>query len=87
MVILTGYIIFVSRFSFNSNCYLVDRVDFVYYIPNTQTQLHMAKVAYPHPEDDQRIADLMAHIEALDKAKDKYTKELRALIYKVETPR
>lgn len=47
----------------------------------------MAKVAYPHPEDDIRISELMVHIEKLDKAKDKYTKELRALIYKVETPR
>jgi hypothetical protein len=44
----------------------------------------MLKVAYPHPEDDARINELMALNAALDKKKEEVVKELRELIYKAE---
>lgn len=47
----------------------------------------MPKEAYPYPEDDVRISQLMAQVQVLDKKKDELAKELRVLIYKAEKPR
>lgn len=44
----------------------------------------MPKAAYPHPEDDIRIAQLMQLLKEIDTRKEKITKELRCLIYKAE---
>lgn len=44
----------------------------------------MVKDAYPHPEDDTRIAELMEYSKKLDEEKAKVARELRALIYKAE---
>lgn len=45
----------------------------------------MPKAAYPHPEDDIRISELMEKLKQIDRIKEKATKELRQLIYKAET--
>lgn len=44
----------------------------------------MLKVAYPHPEDDARISQLMHQVKQLDLKKEELTKELRKLVYKAE---
>lgn len=45
----------------------------------------MPKVAYPHPEDDVLISQLMAEVKALDQKKEELARELRRLIYKAES--
>jgi hypothetical protein len=44
----------------------------------------MPKAAYPHPEDDVRISQLMQILKEIDLRKEKVAKELRTLIYKAE---
>lgn len=44
----------------------------------------MLKVAYPHPEDDVRINQLMNQVKQLDLKKEELARELRKLVYKAE---
>jgi len=46
----------------------------------------MVKNAYPYPEDDKKIKEIMTKLAQIDKERQKLTTELRMLVYKAEQP-